>query len=66
MHDKTIVESVVAEFSLISSRKKMSNKMLHIAYKGPSGQNGDFISLSKNRYEDKLLSFAKAHDNNDE
>lgn len=40
--------------------------MLHIACKGPSGQNGDFISLSKNRYEDKLLSFAKAHDNNDE
>lgn len=40
--------------------------MLQIACKGPSGQNGDFISLSKNRYEDKLLSFAKAHDNNDE
>lgn len=32
----------------------------------PSGQNGYCGSLSKNRDEDKLLSFAKAHDNNDE
>lgn len=32
----------------------------------PSGQNGYCCSLSKNRDEDKLLSFAKAPDNNDE
>lgn len=45
---------------------KQDESSAHTDLSFPSGQNGYRVSLSKNRDEDKLLSFAKAHDNNDE